>query len=149
MLHWKNAQKKPKGKELKIMQALVEISVTLFQLLDVISRRTLDSVGWASIWFILTSMEQQGFSCFNKFLWTSPNRRKKKKKKLNGEPRPLFTTAKKRERSTEGICFNDENGVVPGVQYSSSLNHSKTNLIHMKDSFLFVNNSLLHFTSIY
>lgn len=66
-----------------------------------------------------------------------------------GAPRPLFTMAKKREMSTEGICFNDENGIVPGAQYSSSLNHSTTNLIHMKDSFLFVNNSLLHFTSIY
>lgn len=44
------------------------LCVTLFQHLDVISRRTLDSVGWASIWFILTSIEQQGFACFNKFL---------------------------------------------------------------------------------
>lgn len=42
------------------------LCVTLF--LDVISRRTLDSVGWASIWFILTSIKQQGFACFNKFL---------------------------------------------------------------------------------
>ena len=74
-------------------------------------------MGWASIWFILTSMEQQRFSCFNKFLTITTDdlfglhqiESKKKKKKLNGAPRPLFTTAKKRERSTEGICFNDEN----------------------------------------
>ena len=30
MLHWKNAQKKPKCTELKIMHALVEISVLHF-----------------------------------------------------------------------------------------------------------------------
>ena len=47
------------------------LCVTLF--LDAISRRTLDSVGWASIEFILTSMEQQGFSCFNKFLTITTN----------------------------------------------------------------------------
>ena len=79
------------------------LCVTLF--LDVISRRTLDSVGWASIEFILTSMEQQGFSCFNKFLTITTNdifglhqiESKKKKKAKWGTKTFIYNGKEKRK----------------------------------------------------
>lgn len=65
-------------------------------------------MGWASIWFILTSMEQQGFACFNKFLTITTDdlfglhqiesKKKKKKRKAKWGHQDLYLQWQRKEK---------------------------------------------------